>query len=440
MDPPWARVREGLAELAGSPADVPADGRVGAALALLAESRPPDRGDDGLTLLYTRRGEGLSRHPGQISFPGGGLDPGETVVEGALREAREEVALDPAGVEVLGLLPAFYIPPSRFWLRVVVGRWAQPHELEPNPAEVAEVLPVPLAHLRDPARWRVTRRPERGAMWAWRLDGGHLLWGATAVVTSVLLDLLDPGWRGGADVEDLGADREERPWERSDVTVPRPGPAALAGVPELTAGEVADDAHGPGGSVAQAGRLTAEAAARLLPGAGRRVLVLAGTGRTGAVAVHAAARLVAAGCDVAVRLPAGAGGPHHRAAQTAAALGGRLQAHAGSLPACDLVVDGLVGRGLDGPLRGGPLELVRALAQRSAPVVSIDLPSGVHPRDGFVGEAVSADVTLAVGAPAAGLFAPGLAPFVGDLYVVAADGGDADADPIRRVVAAGEGR
>lgn len=426
----WERVRHGLAEVAADAAPAPGGGRVGAALALLS-----DPGDGDLALLYTRRRDDLSHHPGQISFPGGRVEPGESVQQAALREAAEECALDPGSVTPLGRLPAFYIPPSRFWLQVVVARWDHPHRLRAAEAEVAALVTARVSQLTDPARWRVTRLSTRGSAWAWDLGAGHLLWGATAIVTAVLLGLIDPDWHGGATPDELGAEREERPWLHNGQAVPRAGPARLADVPEV---DMRAAGRGLPGRVdeqvlASAARVTADALAQLLPRDGR-VLVVAGPGRTGAVGVRAAALLAGQGAQVEVVLPAGASVPPE-AQGAAAELGGRVRSFDGAPLQADLVCDALVGRGLHGQLRGAGLDLVHALRAITAPVVSVDLPSGLHPEAGLVGDAIAADVTLALGAPAPGLLHDGLAPFVGDLYVVNLAGAAVGAaDPIVRVV------
>lgn len=411
----WSRLSARLEEISSQAPSPPSGGRRAAALALLAETA-----DGELELVLTRRRDDLRTHPGQISFPGGRVDPGETVVDAAVREAVEECGLDPGSVTVVGCLPVFYIPPSRFWLQVVVARWDDPHPLIPAEAEVAEILRVRTADLADEARWRVVKLSSRGDSWAWQLDGGHVLWGATGVVTAVLLGLLDPSWSGGADPSRFPPEREVRPWE--DLATHRlgRGPARLAGVPEQPVA-VVDGASAPAGpqdpsDVARAGAVVADAVETLLPdGRSTRVCVLAGAGHTGAVGVEAGARLAERGVAVDV--------------VAAAALAD------GALPPAGLVLDALVGRGLDGPLRSPALDAVLALRALTAPVVSIDLPTGIHPDEGIVGEAVSADVTLALGSPAPGLFRPGIAPFVGDLYLVGLDAGSQDpVDALVRIV------
>jgi hydroxyethylthiazole kinase-like uncharacterized protein yjeF len=302
---------------------------------------------------------------------------------------------------------------------------------------VARILTARWSELRDPSRWRVARLSARTASWAWGLGEGHTLWGATAIATAVLLGLVDPEWSDGTDPAALPADREVRPWEHLPAgassrrarlpDVPARGAEELPGLPPL------DDAAA---LVARAGEVVADAVEGLGP-AGGRVLVLAGPGWTGTVGLAAAATLADRGADVAALEPPG---PLEAGASSSPVrvdlvdrLGGRLRTLDEALPEADLIVDAIAGRGLDGQLRPPLLDLVLALRTTAAPVVSIDLPSGVHPARGLVGDAVSADVTLALGSPAAGLFASGLAPFVGDLYLVEL-GAEADAEPLVRVL------
>jgi 8-oxo-dGTP pyrophosphatase MutT (NUDIX family) len=193
----WVRIRNALDRQPH--VRPPSGGRLGAVLALLSET---DDGD--IELVYTRRRDDLRDHPGQISFPGGQVGAGERIEAAAVREAAEEVGLDPATVTVLGRLEAFYIPPSRFWLHTVVARWDHPHRLIAAEAEVAEVLHIPYTRLVTPGAWRAVRSASAaGWFWAWQLDTRHLLWGATAIATAALLDMLDSGWRRGRRVSDL---------------------------------------------------------------------------------------------------------------------------------------------------------------------------------------------------------------------------------------------
>jgi 8-oxo-dGTP pyrophosphatase MutT (NUDIX family) len=110
---------------------------------------PVIAGPEGATVLMTRRSDSLASHTGQIAFPGGRLDPGETAIEAALREAFEEVALDPALVEVLGVGDA-YETGTGFLVTPVVGWLTARPQTTPSPDEVAEVFEVPWDFLMDP--------------------------------------------------------------------------------------------------------------------------------------------------------------------------------------------------------------------------------------------------------------------------------------------------
>ncbi|MGH8909969.1 MAG: NUDIX hydrolase [Egibacteraceae bacterium] len=236
----WSRIRGALGRQQRG--FVPAGRRLGAALALLSQT-----GDGDLAFVYTRRREDLTNHPGQISFPGGRVEPGEQVEAAAVREAAEEVGLDPATVTVLGRLETFYIPPSRFWLATVVARWDRPHPLVAAEAEVAEILHVSYARLVDPRGWRAVPSASAGGwFWAWQLDARHLLWGATAIATAALLDMLDPGWRRGLAVADLAEANQARPWE--PAAPPAPAVRVEAEAPGEPGARPAHEQIEPGGA------------------------------------------------------------------------------------------------------------------------------------------------------------------------------------------------
>ncbi len=128
----------------------PADPRGVPAAVLLALS-PVDGADD-LELVLLRRPDSMRNHAGQVALPGGAVDPGDSDgVAAALREANEEVGLDPAGVRVLGSLDRSYIPVSNFDVLPVVGLWDGRSRLRPNPAEVAGILRPSLRQLADPS-------------------------------------------------------------------------------------------------------------------------------------------------------------------------------------------------------------------------------------------------------------------------------------------------
>lgn len=141
-----------------------------------------DRAEPGVIL--TRRTESLRRHPGQVAFPGGRIDPGDSdAVAAALREAEEEVALPPAAVEVVGTAER-YRTGTGFDIVPVVGVIPPDLPLRPHEAEVASVFEVPLAFLLDPANHRPA-----SAMWRGRVRhfheidwDGQRIWGATAAI------------------------------------------------------------------------------------------------------------------------------------------------------------------------------------------------------------------------------------------------------------------
>ncbi len=136
---------------------------------------------DGVSVLMTRRADTLASHTGQIAFPGGRLDPGETALDAALREAWEEVALDPADVEVLGLGDA-YQSGTGFLITPVIGWLVRRPHTTPSPDEVAEVFEIPWDFLMDLSNHRRDSLERDGLQrWFWAVPyGERYVWGVTA--------------------------------------------------------------------------------------------------------------------------------------------------------------------------------------------------------------------------------------------------------------------
>ena len=154
---------------------------------------------EGLRLVYTVRKADLQDHAGQISFPGGSMDPADgSLLETALREAEEEIDLSRDLVEIVGELEEMYIPPSNFTVSPFVGLLPPGAGMVIAPDEVEEIFTVPLEELLDPETFRRV---------LWRRDGRDYevpvfsvearrreIWGATAAMTAALLARL--GWEG----------------------------------------------------------------------------------------------------------------------------------------------------------------------------------------------------------------------------------------------------
>lgn len=149
----------------------------------------------GLQFVLTRRTDDVEKHKGQISLPGGAQEPGESLLDTALREMREEVGVEIEPAAVLGRLSSLYVPPSGFLIAPFVAALPAEPRFVPMQREVAEVIEVSLAALFDP---EVVRRE------VWTLRGMevevpffqiglHKVWGATAMVLSEFADVVGRG-------------------------------------------------------------------------------------------------------------------------------------------------------------------------------------------------------------------------------------------------------
>ncbi|MBT6441491.1 MAG: CoA pyrophosphatase [Alphaproteobacteria bacterium] len=148
---------------------------------------------NGFTVLLTRRPEHLSEHPGQVSFPGGRVEPEDRgPVETALRETEEEVGLPRARVEVAGRLEN-YLVGTGYRVTPVVGFVDPPAAYAPDATEVAEVFEVPLEFVLDPANYRreKIRTPVFERHFHVLEHNGHVVWGATAGILVNLRDILN---------------------------------------------------------------------------------------------------------------------------------------------------------------------------------------------------------------------------------------------------------
>jgi len=146
-----------------------------------------------LTVLFTRRTDHLHHHPGQISFPGGGMEEGDSSAEEtAVREAEEEIGLAPERIELIGRLPD-YLTGTGFRVTPVVGLLRPPVKLKIDSFEVAEAFEVPLAHFLDPANHQQHDIQIYGQIRRFHAMpyGDYFIWGATAGMLMMLYRLLN---------------------------------------------------------------------------------------------------------------------------------------------------------------------------------------------------------------------------------------------------------
>ncbi len=181
-----AEVRARLREvLEADPAPELAVGdRMAAVLAPLVLTPEP-------SLIFTERAAELSRHAGEVSFPGGLQDPGETLAETALREAHEEIGVDAGLPDLLGALPAVHTTVSGILVVPFVGVIETPPVLTISDAEIAAVVTVPVARLAAVERPMQLERPGGGTWhgWTYEIDR-HTIWGATGWMLHGLLEVL----------------------------------------------------------------------------------------------------------------------------------------------------------------------------------------------------------------------------------------------------------
>jgi len=152
--------------------------------------------DETLHVPLTVRGSGLRNHTGQVSLPGGRVDAGETLEAAALREAQEEIGVDPATIEILGTLTPLHIPVSGFLLHPIVGFTTMRPAFQRAEWEVARIIEAPVSLLSDPAivKHEIRTRTVKGQAIDVNVPyydvDGEKVWGATAMVLAEFCAIL----------------------------------------------------------------------------------------------------------------------------------------------------------------------------------------------------------------------------------------------------------
>ncbi|SDY16653.1 NUDIX domain-containing protein [Modestobacter sp. DSM 44400] len=204
-------------------------------------------GQGGPDVLLIEKSQRLRSHAGQPAFPGGGADPGEDYPVGtALREAHEEVGVDPSAVRVVATLPELFLGPSDNVVVPVVGWWDDPRDIATgDPHEVARVARVPLADLVDPAnRFRV-RHPAGYVGPAFGV-AGMVVWGFTAGLLDAVLEAagLNRPW-DDRDVRPLAVLPPSQEWSGEEEAENADVDPLDADVADRAAPTVAEDAGSP---------------------------------------------------------------------------------------------------------------------------------------------------------------------------------------------------
>lgn len=177
--------------LSGRQRKVAADPRLRKAAVLM----PMYEDGDGLQILFTRRSEEMPQHKGQIAFPGGVQHADDPSLRAtALREAEEEIGLRAGDVEILDELDDTATATTRFIVTPFVGLIPHPYTFRVNPAEIVELIPLPLSLLRDPSRFREELWDRDGAKTPvyFYMAGSHVIWGLTARILKQFLEAVFP--------------------------------------------------------------------------------------------------------------------------------------------------------------------------------------------------------------------------------------------------------
>ena len=169
-----------------TPGEFPSDARIAAGLLLVYP------GARGPSVPLTVRASGLKRHAGQISLPGGATDPGETLAQAALREAYEEIGVDPAHVRILGELTPVHVLVSGFTLHPIVGITDDRPSFSLDANEVEELIEVSVEDLQDASTIRQGTRTREGLAIEYPYFDlmGHQVWGATAMILGEFICVL----------------------------------------------------------------------------------------------------------------------------------------------------------------------------------------------------------------------------------------------------------